>query len=146
MEKAYIYLDDLRTPVDKIWVVVRSYDEFVSTATAIGFENIELVSLDHDLGEASMKDWAINQHKGNLVVDYDTIHSTGEKTGMDCAKWIVEQWLNKAPVFKVMIHSANAVGSVNMMSYINNYYSTEDLPDLCHRWVVPHTMETQIED
>ena len=30
MEKKKIYLDDVRTPVDKDWVVVRSYDESVS--------------------------------------------------------------------------------------------------------------------
>ena len=27
MKKYKIYLDDVRTPVDKDWVVVRSYDE-----------------------------------------------------------------------------------------------------------------------
>ena len=30
MEKQRIYLDDVRTPVDKDWVVVRNYDEFVA--------------------------------------------------------------------------------------------------------------------
>ena len=49
MQKKKIYLDDIRTPVDKQWMVVRNYDEFVDKVTEIGLENIELISLDHDL-------------------------------------------------------------------------------------------------
>ncbi len=36
-----IYLDDVRTPVDKDWIVVRSYDEFVEKINEIGL-NIQL--------------------------------------------------------------------------------------------------------
>ena len=57
MEKKKIYLDDVRTPVDPNWVVVRSYDEFVQKINTIGLENIELISLDHDLGDSAMKEW-----------------------------------------------------------------------------------------
>jgi len=40
-----IYLDDVRTPIDKNdWVVVRNYDEFVDKINEIGLENIELIS------------------------------------------------------------------------------------------------------
>jgi hypothetical protein len=46
MTKVRIYLDDVRTPVDPSWVVVRSYDEFVQKINTIGMENIELISLD----------------------------------------------------------------------------------------------------
>ena len=35
MEKVKIYLDDVRTPVDKDWIVVRSYDEFVQKLTQL---------------------------------------------------------------------------------------------------------------
>ena len=40
MEKKRIYLDDVRTPIDPSWVVVRSYDEFVQKINTIGLENI----------------------------------------------------------------------------------------------------------
>jgi hypothetical protein len=53
--------------------------------------------------------------------------------------------LDGAPVVQVMIHSANAVGSANMMGYINNYKHIHRLPQDCNRWVVPHDMETIIE-
>jgi hypothetical protein len=49
-----IYLDDVRTPVDNDWIVVRSYDEFVEKVNEIGLENIELISLNHDLGDTAM--------------------------------------------------------------------------------------------
>ena len=44
-----IYLDDVRTPVDKEnWTIVRNYEEFVSTIMYHGLDNIELISLDND--------------------------------------------------------------------------------------------------
>lgn len=141
MRKQYIYLDDLRTPIDADWVVVRSYDEFVQTVSKIGLKNILMISLDHDLGDSAMKEWHSNTTI-NYSINYDNIT---EKTGMDCAKWLVEQWLNGNPVCEVRVHSANAVGSANMMGYINNYRHVHRLPQSCIRWVVPHTIETIIE-
>lgn len=118
------------------WTVVRSYDEFVAKITEIGLENIGLISLDHDLGDSAMAEWHNNVYH-NYTLNYDNIT---EKTGMDCTKWLVEQWLNGAPVVPVMVHSANAVGSANMMGYINNYRHIHHLPQNCERWVVPHSV------
>jgi 5-formaminoimidazole-4-carboxamide-1-beta-D-ribofuranosyl 5'-monophosphate synthetase len=135
-----IYLDDVRTPKPETgeWVVVRSYDEFVQKINTLGLENIELISLDHDLGDSAMKEWLYGVTK-NYSINYDNIT---ERTGMDCTKWLVEKWLDGAPVVPVMIHSANAVGSANMMGYINNYKHIHRLPQDCVRWNVPHTIET----
>ena len=141
--KYNIYLDDLRTPItsDRIWVVVRNYDEFVAKITEIGLENIDLISLDHDLGDSAMQEWHINV-ANNFTLDYNNIT---EKTGMDCTKWLVEQWMDGKQVVRVMVHSANAIGSANMMGYINNYKHINRLPQDCVRWVVPHIIETIIE-
>lgn len=139
--KKLIYLDDLRTPIDQEWIVVRNYDEFVDTINEIGLENIELISLDHDLGDSAMKEWHTNVYH-NYTLDYDNIT---EKTGMDCTKWLVDQWLEGKPVVTVKVHSANAVGSANMMGYINNYKHINRLPQDCIRWIVPHTMETIVD-
>jgi hypothetical protein len=78
--KQFIYLDDVRTPNDEFWLVVRNYDEFVNTITEIGLENIELISLDHDLGDTAMMEWHTNVYH-NFTLNYDNIK---EKTGMDC--------------------------------------------------------------
>jgi hypothetical protein len=134
MEK--IYLDDVRTPVDKDWTVVRDYDQFVSTIMYIGLKNIELISLDHDLGDTAMAEWHRNVYH-NYTLDYNNIT---EKTGMDCAKWLVNRWMDGAPVVDVVIHSANAIGSGNMMGYINNYRHVNRLPQNCVRVRIEHTV------
>ncbi len=131
-----IYLDDVRTPVDPSWVVVRSYEEFVEKILEIGLENIELISLDHDLGDTAMQEWHRNVYC-NYELNYDNIT---EKTGMDCTKWLVNEWMDGRPVVDVVIHSANAIGSANMMGYINNYRHIHRLPQNCVRVRIEHTV------
>jgi hypothetical protein len=135
--KTKIYLDDVKTPLEGDWIVVRSYEEFVAKITEIGLENIDLISLDHDLGDSAIKEWKDNV-KENFTLDYNNIT---EKTGMDCTKWLVEQWMDGAPVCRVMVHSANAIGSGNMMGYINNFKHISRLTQDCERWIVPHTIK-----
>jgi hypothetical protein len=139
--KHSIYLDDVRTPIDPDWIIVRNYEEFIEKIEELGLENIEWISLDHDLGDTAMMEWYTNVAK-NYSLNYDNIT---EKTGMDCTKWLIEQWMNGKPICNVMIHSANAIGSANMMGYINNYRHINRLPQNCERWKVPFTMETTIE-
>ena len=67
-----IYLDDVRIPVDPSWIVVRSYDEFVQKINTIGLENIELISLDHDLGDTAMNEWLYGVTK-NYSINYSLI-------------------------------------------------------------------------
>ena len=135
--KKRIYLDDVRTPIEKDnWVIVRSYDEFVEKINEIGLENIDMISLDHDLGDTAMAEWHKNVYK-NYELNYDNIT---EKTGMDCAKWLVEQWMDGKSVVDVVVHSANAIGSGNMMGYINNYRHIARLPQNCIRVRIEHTV------
>ena len=146
--KYSIYLDDVRTPNpnpsahdERNWTVVRNYEAFVAKITELGLENIDVISLDHDLGDSAMAEWHSNVYH-NYELNYDNIT---EKTGMDCTKWLVEQWMDGAPVCRVMVHSANAIGSANMMGYINNYKHINRMPQDCTRWIVPFKMETIID-
>lgn len=152
MEKVKIYLDDMRTPVDKNWVVVRNYDEFVSKITEVGLGNIELISLDHDLGDTAMGEYFRNVAK-NYILDYSNIE---EKTGYDCCKWLVNHFYDKNPKRldmnridkksypikfpEVVVHSANPIGSGNMMGYINNFLMNEGQPQTCIRFQIDHTV------
>ncbi len=135
-------MDDVRTPTQGVgddnqpWVVVRSYDEFVEKVNEIGLENIQSISLDHDLGDTAVSEWKNNVYH-NYKLDYDNIT---EKTGYDCAKWLVEQWMDNKPVVTVMTHSANAIGSANIMGYINNYRHISRLPQNCVRVQIEHTI------
>lgn len=134
--KHRVYLDDVRTPIDKDWIVVRNHEEFVNKVTEIGFDNIDLISLDHDLGDTAMLEWKRNVYH-NYELNYSNIL---EKTGMDCTKWLVEQWLDGKPVVDVVIHSANAIGSANMMGYINNFRHIHKFPQNCVRVQIEHTI------
>jgi hypothetical protein len=116
MEKV-LWLDDLRDPSQgqfKIWLNlafgenldvtwVKDYDEFVKY-----FKKNEMpyaISFDHDLG--------------NELTDHPELN---EKTGLDCAKWIVDYCMNNAVRLpKYFVHSANHVGRENIQSYLDNY-------------------------
>ena len=119
--KKQIYLDDIRTPKEDIWMVVRNYDEFVEAVTSIGLKNIDVISLDHDLGDTAMTEYFTNVSP-NYKLDYSNIV---EKTGMDCAKWLVEYCINnnlKFPDYEV--HSMNVIGKMNIKSYIESFKNT----------------------
>lgn len=92
MKNIYLYLDDVRTVPDG-FVLVKNYEEFIEHINQNGLP--ELISFDHDLGE--------------------------EKTGYDCAKWLVEYCLNnKQTLPKYNVHSQNPVGKENIeMLFIN---------------------------
>jgi hypothetical protein len=132
-----LYLDDIRTPVDDDWIVVRNYDEFVAQLKLNGLGNFEVISLDHDLGEGAMVEYYTNV-KNNYMLDYNNIE---ERTGMDCCRYLVSESMNeKIPLPQVYIHSANPIGSANMMGYINNYLMNCRLPQTCVRVQINHTI------
>ena len=129
-----IYLDDVRTPKDKEWVIVRNYAKFVAKVKEFGLQNIDVISLDHDLGDTAMQEYH-NNVSPNYKLDYGNII---EKTGYDCAKWLVNQFYENNPwrvdmsisdkrnkkdfkFPKVYVHSANPIGSANIMGYMNNF-------------------------
>jgi hypothetical protein len=117
-------LDDIRSMSDvrkytklpdvpnEHWVVVRSYNEFVDTINTLGLPTF--VSFDHDLNDI---------HYGHgLQGDDIPYDSYKEKTGYDCAKWLVEYCMKKGvkhPPY--MVHSMNPVGKQNIISYVESY-------------------------
>ena len=138
IEKMRLYLDDVRTPKNDEWIVVRNYDEFVKIIQLNGLENFEVISLDHDLGDSAMIEYYTNV-KNNYTLDYSNID---EKTGYDVAKFLVAESMNgKIPLPQVYVHSANPIGSANIMGYINNFYMNEGQPQTCVRVNIPHTTD-----
>ncbi len=151
-----IYLDDVRTPhpdpIGGDWIVVRNYDEFVQKVDEIGLDKIHTISLDHDLGDTAIQEYYDNVKK-NFTIDYSNIK---EKTGYDCAKWLVNKFYDLNPKRlemshfdkkqvpikfpTVYTHSANPIGSANIMGYINSFFLNEGQPQTCVRILVPHTV------
>ncbi len=139
IEKIKVYLDDVRTPNDKDWIVVRNYDQFVSRIKLHGLENIEVISLDHDLGDKAMEEYYTNV-KNNYELNYENI--VNEKTGYDCCKFLVSESMTKnIPLPQIYVHSANPIGSANMMGYINNYLMNCRLSQTCIRVQIPHKID-----
>lgn len=95
-----IFLDDLRDPYDRSWIIARDMDQFVDLVLKAN-EPITHTSFDHDLGETN---------SGLL-----------KETGMDVAKWFVEYCLDNPEIGMrlqhVIVHSANPVGSRNITNY-----------------------------
>lgn len=147
-----IYLDDVRTPVADGWNIVRNYDEFVAKVLELGLSNIKLISLDHDLGDTAMSEYFKNVSP-NYELNYDNIT---EKTGLDCVKWLINHFYDTNPKRvnmsrldkknypikfpEVVVHSANPIGSANMMGYINNFLMNEGEPQTCIRVNIEHTV------
>jgi hypothetical protein len=109
-----LILDDYRTiqmvynvtgnPVyiDKNWIIVKSFDEFVYKITE---DKLPInISFDHDISDFIIEDGEIK-----------------ERTGYDCIKWLVDYCMdNKLKLPNCLIHSSNTVGSVNIEKYIEN--------------------------
>lgn len=125
-----LFLDDIRMPKDVYeyikndiylslnWDIVRNYNDFVQYITDTGLPDI--ISFDHDIADSHYTP----QH---LWDDYDAskkwqeeqVHT--EKTGYDCAKWLVEYCLiNDLDLPFCYVHSQNVVGRDNINSYIRN--------------------------
>jgi len=133
-----IYLDDVRIPIDPTWTVVRSYNEFIDKINEVGLDSVDQISLDHDLGDTAMKEY-YNNVSPNYTLNYENIT---EKTGMDCVKWLIELCLDndlKLPL--TIVHSANPIGSANMMGYINNFLMNTRTAQTCIRVRIPHTIK-----
>jgi len=143
MQKKYLYLDDVRTPIADHWMVARSHTEFVSAIRLYGLEKFEVISLDHDLGDQAMIEYYTNV-KNNSELNYENI--INEKTGYDCCKFLVaESMTKKIPLPQIYVHSANPVGAHNMMGYINNYLKNCKLPMTCIFATTPHTIDEAIQ-
>ena len=124
ISKYNLFLDDVRVPTDVTWAdvpidqhysVVRSYKEFVDLITLRGLPKI--VCYDHDLADSHY-----GHGLNNDEIPYD---SYNEKTGYDCAKWLVAYCFEKNikhPPY--VVHSLNPIGKQNIESYINSYNKT----------------------
>lgn len=126
-----LFLDDVRQPemafdytnnpiyTNLQWDIVRNYDEFVSYIETNGLPN--LISFDHDLADEHYTP-AIHWNDYNKSKEYQESQQYKEKTGMECAKWLVDYCIDKKeklPIF--LCHSQNPVGADNIMGYLNNF-------------------------
>lgn len=127
-----LFLDDFRHPYDcmsympsrigtdaadytqKQWAIVKNYNEFVAWIVKNGIP--ELVSFDHDLADEHYDVGCACGWSEDYPEEFE------EKTGLDCAKFLVHFCMDnnlKFPQFHV--HSMNPVGSERIRNYIHDY-------------------------
>jgi len=127
----YLFLDDFRNPDDaqkymKLdiysrvnWDVVRNYDEFCDYILINGLPS--LISFDHDLADehyTPKEYW----HDYQISKEYQDAQNYTEKTGKDCANWLVDYCLdNNLSLPKYYVHSANPVGADNILFLLDNF-------------------------
>lgn len=100
-EKDWIKFSPIKEPIEIIWV--KKYHEFVSWITEHGLP--DAICFDHDLSDIHIKKSTYN-----------------EKTGMDCAKWLVEYCLdNKVKLPKYNIQSSNPAGKDNIDGLLKGF-------------------------
>ena len=97
-----LYVDDVRELSDQQleegWCLARSFHEAIIKLELLEFQEL---SLDHDLA---------------------SFYGMKEMTGMDIVNWLVQRKMDGLYVPpKIYVHSANIVGSKNMMLTIKQY-------------------------
>jgi hypothetical protein len=129
-----LFLDDYRQPLDcfgymharignevpiyldKDWVIVRNFNEFVACITKRGIPN--LISFDHDLANEHYAP----QDRWEDYNQWESEQQFSEKTGKDCAKWLCDYcWVHDVKVPKYYIHSMNPIGCENIKSILENF-------------------------
>lgn len=119
-----LFLDDLRT-LDMIypdqdpkeWVIVRNYHEFINYIQKFGLP--EFISFDHDLGFEHTR-WYFENGGHDNPPDPSVADFT-EKTGYDCAKWLVNYCVDNNKMVPIWyVHSHNPVGATNIREYLKN--------------------------
>ena len=119
-----LFLDDVRVPkvaysytrntifLEDGWDIVRDYDQFVAWITKNGLP--DFIAFDHDLAD---EHYSIHNQVGDIKYDEMT-----EKTGMDCAKWLVDYCMdNELRLPEWYTHSMNPAGTQNIDSLLVNF-------------------------
>lgn len=109
-----LFLDDCRNPPDSSWDVVRSYNEFTKYIEENGVP--ELISFDHDL---AFEHYPLAETNPSKDIPYNTYE---EKTGYDCAKWLIERSILPD---NFIVHSMNPVGAQNIRFVMNAAYKNQ---------------------
>lgn len=116
----YIFLDDERFPKhvkwtqipDLPWTIIRDYNNFKSLIELKGYLP-EFITFDHDLAL---------QHYANLCNSETDYSKYTEKTGYDCAKWLIEYCqINNFKIPDYTVHSLNPVGAKNIINLLENF-------------------------
>lgn len=121
--KYNLFLDDSRQmervtwmamPTDNPWRVARNYEQFIGLISLFGLP--EFISFDHDLADEHYRHGALSRF---TEFDYEKVQ---EKTGLCCAKWLVEYCLDhnkELPLWQS--HTMNPCGQANIDGLLKRF-------------------------
>lgn len=133
--KNLLWLDDIRNPflneegkvpTDKNgenynikWVL--NFEQFVKWIELFGLP--DAISFDHDLAdEHYTPEYFWNNYEESKKFQEWRRQYHQEKTGMDCAKWLVDYCIdNEKKLPRIFVHSANPVGADNIKGLLDNF-------------------------
>lgn len=133
-EKRLLWLDDYRDPFNQEidWLRfspigkdvninwVKNYDEFVIWITLNGLP--DAICFDHDLGFKIDPNAEFKTYKGEISCYSLSPWNDDEKTGYDCAKWLINYCIkNNRKLPKYEIQSSNPIGKENIDKLLKNY-------------------------
>jgi len=52
---------------------------------------------------------------------------------------VAESMTKKIPLPQIYVHSANPIGSANIIGYVNNYFRNQKMPEICIKVNIEHT-------
>jgi hypothetical protein len=133
MSDYYLFLDDERIPQRVTWVelppvswvIVRTYESFVSTIEKYGLP--KAIAFDHDLAPEHY-DRFFQAARANAPFNYEGLRY---KTGYDAAKWLVNYCQkNNLDVPAYYLHTKNHIGAANIDSLFKSYMKIKKLFDV----------------
>lgn len=121
LPRRWLFVDDNRQPplyLNRVFDVVKNYDEFVEYIETFGVP--EVISFDHDL---HMEHTLYFFENGGFREPPDPNNAIfTNKTGYDCAKWLLEYCdANNLNLKNIIVHSRNPLGQRNIYNLICNY-------------------------
>jgi hypothetical protein len=138
MKTYNLFLDDIRHPYDCInyrtklmpenksmysqepWVIVRNYAEFVEEITKRFWQGEfpKLISFDHDLADSH---YDPGMYDGSYPEEFE------EKTGKDCAKWLLDFCIErKIAMPDFIVHSMNPIGAQRIQDTLLDWFKYQD--------------------
>lgn len=116
--KTLVWLDDCRDPFARGATWIQEYSPIVNPMTVVWLTSYK-----------AFTNWVeTNGLPGAICFDHDLgEEGDNEKTGFDCAKWLVNYCINNNLILPLYgIQSSNPVGKENIDSYLKNFIKMQE--------------------
>jgi hypothetical protein len=123
-----LFLDDCRNVKDVKWIelplvewtIAKNYDDFTRIISSLGIP--QRVSFDNDLADEHYQEYHRAIHAKSVPFGKFNYDGMKEKTGYECAKWLVHYCQERGIVFpEYYVHTQNTIAKEDIISLIESY-------------------------